>query len=493
MTKPVWIAVNGISTEAPSNSMPALISAAEQGFDALLVDVTAKDGTLFAAEPKAFDPHFGASFSLKFAGVTPPALDEVMALCASYNIQLVFSSSVFRLTAGQWDMLTNTVLNSNTEIGFVCAEFQSAEYIVNKFRNATLHFCEPLSPKEQATLLTWSLPCPPVVWFSRSQWSEQNDAMLQQTGQYARLGLQLLAGEFVPKEALAVLKPDWIATYGNQKPVMRQGLVADMHAHSCHSHDAKPSIEEMARVAVQKGLSYLAITDHCDVEYAERLDLPQMTLEAVQDTAKTHQNTPDVTLLNGVEMGESFWFPHAAKEVLATPDLDVVIGSVHAVRFQDLTPPYAPFDFGAMGKETCEAFFAQYLKDMQTMLAETEFDILAHLTCPLRYINGKFGLGVDCRQYEATIEEILKTIIQKGIALEVNTSCKGSAYDQWMPERWILERYHQMGGYLITCGGDAHLAQRIAHEFDPLLKELKEIGFEAIYLVKNRRFLQCTL
>ena len=51
-----------------------------------------------------------------------------------------------------------------------------------------------------------------------------------------------------------------------------------------------------------------------------------------------------------------------------------------------------------------------------------DFDILAHLTCPLRYIKGKYGIEVDITVFEEKISEILTLIIKREIALEVNTS-----------------------------------------------------------------------
>ena len=37
----------------------------------------------------------------------------------------------------------------------------------------------------------------------------------------------------------------------------------DTHTHSDYSHDGVPSLEELVKAAVSKGLKYLAVTDHC--------------------------------------------------------------------------------------------------------------------------------------------------------------------------------------------------------------------------------------
>ena len=107
------------------------------------------------------------------------------------------------------------------------------------------------------------------------------------------------------------------------------------------------------------------------------------------------------------------------------------------------------------------------------------------MTCPLRYIAGKYGIKVDLSVFDGKITEILKEIIKKCIALEVNTSSYSSLNDS-MPCKDILKKYFDMGGYLITLGSDAHIAENASYCFDKAMETLKEIGFKNIYYYKNR-------
>lgn len=43
-------------------------------------------------------------------------------------------------------------------------------------------------------------------------------------------------------------------------------MKADCHTHSIFSSDGKLSIEEMLNIALERGLSYLAVTDHIDFD-----------------------------------------------------------------------------------------------------------------------------------------------------------------------------------------------------------------------------------
>ena len=266
----------------------------------------------------------------------------------------------------------------------------------------------------------------------------------------------------------------------------------DMHTHSKHSHDSECEVADMASAALKNGLSGFAVTDHCDIEYFKTVDLNKLVKESIEDAEK---NNGDIVVLRGIEMGEAFWHKEIAEEILKKYDFDVVIGSVHAVKFDGYEMPYSVIDFSKMDKSDAERYMDKYFDDMMYMLENCDFDILAHMTCPLRYINGKYNVGIDCGLYENKIKNILKYIIKHKIALEINTSCvyNNSGYCEFMPERHIIEMYKNMGGYLITTGSDAHIAENSANSFDTLYSMLKEIGFKNTYYYKNRCAMQCAI
>ena len=262
----------------------------------------------------------------------------------------------------------------------------------------------------------------------------------------------------------------------------------DMHTHSQNSHDSVCPVAEMAKAAKENALSGFAVTDHCDIEDCEKLDLSAICRGSFDEATKVGEKS-DLIILRGIEIGEAFWHGSTADMILSSFDFDVVIGSVHAVKFKNYEMPYSQINFQQMGREMSCAYLEQYFTDMLKMIDECDFDILAHLTCPLRYINGKYGIGIDCKMYKAQITEILQKIIDKGIALEVNSSCvyEGSGYCEFLPEEWIIELYKSMGGYLITTGSDAHVSKNSALSFDKLYDMLKKIGFEKAYYFQKRK------
>ncbi len=265
----------------------------------------------------------------------------------------------------------------------------------------------------------------------------------------------------------------------------RVGILADMHTHSWHSHDSTCPIEEMAEAQKNRGTTIFAVTDHCDIESLST-DIKALVNASVDDAEHTQRGTAGIEILRGIEIGETFWHPKRSEEILSMREYDVVIGSVHAVRYEGYMGAYSRIDFRELGMKHTLAYLDQYFDDMLTLIETTEFDILAHLTCPLRYINGKFGMNIDCRAYKEKITAVLSAVIERDIALEVNTSCKGSLYDEFMPEEWILSLYRELGGTLITLGSDAHVSANASRAFDAAVEMLKRNGFYKLCYLKNR-------
>ena len=263
-------------------------------------------------------------------------------------------------------------------------------------------------------------------------------------------------------------------------------VFADMHTHSEFSHDSTCKIEDMCAAQAAKGTDIMAVTDHFDTASDGIYDLHAPIAACYENVAKCRETSrQQCRLLFGVEIGESFWVPEAYEKVRQLCPYDVIIGSVHLVRYPGHYEAYSQIDFSQFSEEELHGYLKAYFADMCTMLDALDFDILAHMTNPLRYMVGKYHRKVDISRYDQEIDHILKTIIQKGIALEVNTS-SFDALGDWIPSRQILCRYRDLGGYLITLGSDAHVAASASLHFEEALQELKNLGFRELFYYVNR-------
>lgn len=264
--------------------------------------------------------------------------------------------------------------------------------------------------------------------------------------------------------------------------------IVDCHTHTKYSHDSVCEPTDSLHSAKEKGLAGFVVTDHCDIEFCKENDVKTPIINSVHAAKKL-----GACALSGVEMGEALWHCDVANDIIASADCDIVLGSVHAARCGEYTMPFSQIDFSLFSEKQISEYMSTYFNDMLEMLDKCDFDVLTHLTNPLKYITGKYGIKVDLKAYSEIIDEILKGIISKGIALEVNTACLGSRYNELMPERAIIERYKKLGGYLVTLGSDAHTADRIAHGFGETAALLKEIGFEWLCYFKKRKPVQYVL
>lgn len=263
--------------------------------------------------------------------------------------------------------------------------------------------------------------------------------------------------------------------------------VADMHTHSEASHDSVCKISDMRDAQAARGTSLFAVTDHFDTYSYESYDIFTPIKRAAEDAARLNsESTAGPTVLRGMEISEGFWYPEIYEKTKGLADFDVIIGSVHCVRYKSYTDAYSQIDFSNLSDKEIKGYLSAYFADVITLIKSCDFDILAHLSCPLRYIVGRYGRGVDLKEYSEQIDSILRAIIHRGIALELNTS-SFDALGDWMPPRWVLERYRDMGGELITLGSDAHIPENASLHFEKAISELLEIGFTHVYYYEHRQ------
>ena len=264
-------------------------------------------------------------------------------------------------------------------------------------------------------------------------------------------------------------------------------MLADMHTHSENSHDSSCKIEVMLLSELQKGTEIFAVTDHFETSIHAKQDIFTPIKNACETATLLNRKYEGKALvLAGIEISEGFWHPDVCKQASKMADFDVIIGSVHHVKHKDLIMPTSQIDFKSLGKETSEMYLDSYFNDVLTMLESVDFDVLAHLTYPLRYINGKYGVGVSLDSYREKIDRILKKTVERNIALEINTSSY-SILGEFMPSTDIIKKYLSLGGKLITLGSDAHIKENASAHFSAATDFLKEIGINEIYYYKNRK------
>ena len=259
---------------------------------------------------------------------------------------------------------------------------------------------------------------------------------------------------------------------------------ADSHTHSSCSPDGTVSMTEMAKGAVRAGMACLCITDHCDFLSLDGSELQteydwKPILAQYQEMLSQWGNQLDFPL--GLEFGMGFLDPNAARSLLALPELDFVIGSVH-----NLSVEAGGKDFYCLPYESeadCYWALDNYFSSMER-LAEGEFyDVLGHIIYPLRYMKGKYEKPISIRNYTDQIRVILKKAVESGRGIEINT-WKGKTLKEWIP---ILELYKECKGEIITVGSDAHAPEPIGAGIQEAYAMLRELGFRYVANYHQRK------
>ena len=515
----------GVSTEAPENTLPAIRLAAEQAYPIAEVDVSVtkdekfvllhdntinrtarrRDGSaLQSPQPiaeltynEALEYDFGSWFSKKYESTPIPLFEDILKFAREAGIKLKVDNKYQRFTSEEKKALYALLSQYDQVAALTCSTIEAIREALEYLPNMDYHYDGPISPEileELASLLprerltVWA-----PVQNKNTSWVKVafvDEELAQLIKKYAQLGVWILSR---PEElAMAErLGADVAETTGSLKPVLREGVIADMHLHSQHSHDSQCPVIDMAQAQEQKGVSLMAVTDHCDGGFSDVL--PYSKIEASYEEARqTDALMEELQILTGVEIAGSFANPQAADKMAKHLPYDVIIGSVHSVFDPVSQKPMGLYGAKEFSEEYMYDFLKIYYDSMRKVVEVLDCDILAHMTYPIRYLTGRFGYKVDLDRLRDQIDGILEAIIRKGIALEINTS----SYDllnETLPGRELVQRYYDMGGYLVTLGSDAHAAENAAKAFNEALTMLKEIGFENIYYYKGRKAYQCKI
>lgn len=259
----------------------------------------------------------------------------------------------------------------------------------------------------------------------------------------------------------------------------------DSHVHTKNSIDGINSVMEMANMAIKRGLTGIAITDHANINAFAR----QKVEEGIKNSIKEIEEAQSILkgkllLTKGIELGQPMADYEKAEEVLAYTDFDFVIGAVHAVRDVE---PYYKIEYAKKTKAEVQVYFEKYLNEILEFVQYGNFDVLAHLTYPLRYSNGICGCQYNFQDCYELIEKILKGVIEQGKGIEINVSGLSTSWGHMMPEEDILKYYHNLGGEILTIGTDSHIASNVGVGLKEAMQLMKDCGFHYVAFYQNRK------
>lgn len=242
-------------------------------------------------------------------------------------------------------------------------------------------------------------------------------------------------------------------------------FLSDLHTHTWLSLDGSERVGTLCEAALRQGLGAIALTDHWDgfpsgmqdegyaphfMDSRDFWALHGKKLWPEIETAR-EQYAGRLRILYGVELGQPQLDPVETRAFLNAHKFDFVLASEHlngdSKDYYSLD--YTQIDIDALMHECFEL-------ELEVVRSGTA-DVLAHIDQPVRLMRG-VAFDTELTAYRDQIAELLREMVTRGVALEINTHGLRNWYRRVSPPEWVLSLYRELGGELVTTGSDAHQA-----------------------------------
>lgn len=262
----------------------------------------------------------------------------------------------------------------------------------------------------------------------------------------------------------------------------------DFHVHSNCSLDSHEPMANSVEAAIRLGLSAICFTDHLDLIHAdapgERFGTESFANWKRSYAAIEHVRArfgARIEILHGMELGEGVQDPRFAEVVTSLPELDFVLGSIHA-----LTGVKDFYLLDYPDYDTCFSLAESYVDENILLANHGFFDVLAHIGIVNRYMV-RAGHRIDFLLFEEKLRHLFRLLVESGRGIELNTSGLRQGLGFPFPDFPILKLYKKCGGEIVTVGSDAHCAADVGKHFDEAYALLEAAGFRYQTMFQERK------
>ena len=260
----------------------------------------------------------------------------------------------------------------------------------------------------------------------------------------------------------------------------------DMHVHSDNSPDGIHSPMYVCEHAVKNGLRAIAMTDHCEIDKFFDQKYNSVIFHSYFECVKARNAFEgQLLMLIGLEIGQPLYNIELSKKVIKKYPYDFILSSVHTPR--GFTQDIKEIEYD---KLDVYKFMEDYFLELADIAKWDGCDALAHITCPMRRIQGKYNIDFDYSRIAEATDYLLETMINNNKALEINTSGLRQPVSRTMPDENLIRRYRELGGELITIGSDSHNAYDVGAGIEQGMDLAKKCGFDKVTFYVNREAMQ---
>lgn len=240
----------------------------------------------------------------------------------------------------------------------------------------------------------------------------------------------------------------------------------DCHIHTRFSPDSESEPEEVIEAAVKAGLDGVIFTEHFEAD-VEAFQFTPLDPDAYFKKIEAVKKSAPISVKIGVEVG---FDPLYIKEICALLDsypFEYIINSVHNIR--GLNPYLQGFVYDD-GKNTV---YNRYLKLISESLdVPYRVDCIGHIGYIERCAPYEDKV-MDYAQFRPLMDEIIQKAIKRGVIIELNTN----SAELSQPRADFLTAYYAAGGRKVALSSDAHIPDRVGHNFTAAAELLKNMGF----------------
>lgn len=259
------------------------------------------------------------------------------------------------------------------------------------------------------------------------------------------------------------------------------GRLVDMHVHTTDSPDAEIEAAELASRAVTSGLRGLGFVAHVDFHPADFCTGAFDAFAYDSSFERAALSAPRAMLLKGVEIGEPHLFMDRAEEALAGHRYDFVTGALHWIGDRLL------LDAQGFAGSSPEELVERYILESIEIAGTSRIDILAHFGIWRR---GLARAGMPSAIDEAAVwpgllERLFEAMIDREIALELNTAGLRRPEEVTYPTPAVLSAYRRQGGRLVTLGSDTHCEPHVFFGLPRGAEILADAGFDRAFFFRE--------
>lgn len=268
----------------------------------------------------------------------------------------------------------------------------------------------------------------------------------------------------------------------------------DCHTHTAVSPDGYDNADASYSQACRLGLKAIAVTEHVeanrpygpekydtlhtsDEHYFYNEDIFRKSMETNFNVTKSLSDS--TVFINGVELGQATHNYEFADTVASDERLDFIIGSMHELKGRD---DFAFLDYPSLD---INKILNEYFDELLSMCRWGGFDVLGHLTYPLRYICGESGINISISSFEDKIRLIFKELAALDKGIEINTSGLRQKYGKTFPDASLVKLFRECGGKIISIGSDAHRTCDIGKGIKEGCDIAQAAGFDKIYYFRK--------